>query len=235
MTKNTTKKERFFDQNLKRLAKKANRRMRELESKGYMSPAYKGVQARLEMMGKKPTITIKSKSEDIPDKHYGRRFSESGKFTNQNDLRQQLAEINRFLNARTSTRTGYEEYRAEIYESADEIYNLSKHGIDQDAYEQIFDELPDDKKDRMYYAEYYLSVTEAYQVKFKEQIEHIQNATNRSEAQKQAEIEVLNENKVDIAEIVQIMENSADYKTALNRLGLRIKDVSKIQKLWKNK
>lgn len=219
MSKNTTKKERFFDKNLKRLAKKANRRMRELESKGYKSPAYKAVQAQLEMMGVR-----KSSAK-------GRRFSESGKAIDRNDLWRQLAVIERFLNAKTSTRTGYEEYREEIYKSADEVYKLSKLGISQSDYEEIFETLPDEIADRMYYAEYYIQVTEAYQVKFKEQLEHIKNATNKSEAQKEAELEILNENKLDIKDIIDIMESSEDYKKALSKIGITIKDVNKIKKL----
>ena len=223
MVKKANKKERFFDKNLKRLAKKANRRLRELEAKKYKSPAYKAVQAQLEMMG------VRKRSAK------GRRFSESGKAIDQNDLRQQLSVINRFLSAKTSTRTGYEEYREEIYKSANEIYKLSDFGISQEKYEEIFDALPDEIADRMYYAEYYIQVTEAYQVKIKEQIEKISNDTNRSEAQKKAEIEVLNENKLDIKEIIDIMESSEDYKKALSKIGLNIKDVNKIKKLQQEK
>ena len=210
MSKNTTKKERFFDKNLKRQAKKANRRMRELESKGYNSPAYKAVQAQLEMMGVRKT-TAK-----------GRRFSESGKATDQNDLRQQLSVIEKFLNSKTSTRTGYEEYRQNIYESASKSYDFDKYGISQSDYEELLESLPDETSDRQYYISYYIEVMEAYTVKLER---------DKANANTFKEVERIEENKLSIDDIVQIMDSAKDYKTALSNIGLTIKDINKIKKL----
>ena len=210
MSKNTTKKERFFDKNLKRLAKKANRRMRELEAKGYNSPAYKAVQAQLEMMGVRKT-TAK-----------GRRFSESGKATDQNDLRQQLSVIEKFLNGKTSTRTGYEEYREKIYESASKSYDFEKYGISQSDYEELLESLPDETSDRQYYISYYIEVMEAYTVKLER---------DKANADTFKEVERIEENKLSIDEIVKIMDSAKDYKTALSNIGLTIKDINKIKKL----
>lgn len=210
MSKNTTKKERFFDKNLKRLAKKANRRMRELEAKGYKSPAYKAVQAQLEMMGIR-----KSRAK-------GRRFSESGKATDQNDLRQQLSVIEKFLNSKTSTRTGYEEYRQNIFESASKTYDFDKYGISQSDYEELLESLPDETSDRQYYISYYIEVMEAYTVKMER---------DKANAGTFKEVERIEENKLSIDDIVKIMDSSKDYKTALSNIGLTIKDINKIKKL----
>ena len=210
MSKNTTKKERFFDKNLKRLAKKANRRMRELEAKGYKSPAYKAVQAQLEMMGVR-----KSSAK-------GRRFSESGKATDQNDLRQQLSVIEKFLNSKTSTRTGYEEYRQNIFESASKTYDFDKYGISQSDYEELLESLPDETSDRQYYISYYIEVMEAYTVKMER---------DKANAGTFKEVERIEENKLSIDDIVKIMDSSKDYKTALSNIGLTIKDINKIKKL----
>lgn len=210
MSRNTTKKERFFDKNLKRQAKKANRRMRELEAKGYNSPAYKAVQTQLEMMGIRKT-TAK-----------GRRFSESGKATDQNDLRQQLSVIEKFLNSKTSTRTGYEEYRQNIFESASKSYDFEKYGISQSDYEELLETLPDETSDRQYYISYYIEVMEAYTVKIER---------DKANARTFKEVERIEENKLTIDDIVKIMDSAKDYKTALTNIGLTIVDINKIKKL----
>ena len=205
------KNQRIFSKELKALAKKANRRMRDLEAKGYKSPAYQSVQATLEMMGKKKTKGGLT----------GRRFSESGKYTDKNDLRMQLSIINKFLNQQTSTPTGYEEYRNKVYESANKSYDLEAHGITQDDYERLLNALPDDENDRMYYITYYLEVYEAYTQK----IERDKANANFKE------MEIIEENKYSVEDIINIMDSSKDYKTALKSLGLSIKDINKVKKI----
>ena len=205
------KSQRIFSKELKALAKKANRRMRDLEAKGYKSPAYQSVQATLEMMGKKKTKGGAT----------GRRFSESGKYTDKNDLRMQLSIINKFLNQQTSTPTGYEKYRDKVYESANKSYDLKAHGITQDDYESLLNALPDDENDRMYYITYYLEVYEAYTQK----IERDKANANFKE------MEIIEENKYKVEDIIKIMDSSKDYKTALKSLGLTIKDIKKVKKI----
>ena len=58
-----------FSAEIKKLAKRANQRMVELEQHAINSPAYKAVQATLEMMGRRAKTA------------FGRRFSETGKGT----------------------------------------------------------------------------------------------------------------------------------------------------------
>lgn len=143
-----------YDAEIRRLAKRANQRMVEMESRGIKSPAYKAVQASLEMMGRRS------------DRAGGRRFSEAGKGT-ENELRQMRAELEKFLNQQTSTVSGYKKYRKEVYRGADKEYHLSDAGISQEQFEELWEELPDREQDRMYYAAYYIQIMETYEMKVK--------------------------------------------------------------------
>ena len=215
MAKNTEKTQKIFSHELKRLAKKANRRMRELEAAGYESgsPAYQSVQAHLEMMGRQTKTAA------------GRRFSESGKYVDRNDLRQQLAVINKFLEAPTSTRTGYESYRQAVYESADKTFKLKENGITQKDYEDLLNALPDKESDRAYYISYYI---EAYELKIKEDIEDIKTDPDLGRAQKDLLIEKKMENQYSVTELIDIMENSKNLKEAYKKLGLTQEDFDKL-------
>jgi len=208
--KSNKKQERFFNKELKRNAKKANRRMRELEAADYNSPAYKAVQAQLEMMGVRQTSAK------------GRRFSESGKAIDQNDLRLQLSVIDKFLNSKTSTRTGFEEYRKQVFESADKTYKFKEHGITQTDYEDLLNSLPDEEDERVYYMTVYVQTMEAYTRKIE---------TDKSNAKTFKEIDNIEENKYSIDELVEIMQKSKDYKSALSKLGLTYKDIKKVRPL----
>lgn len=143
-----------YDAEIRRLAKRANQRMIEMESRGIKSPAYKAVQGALEMMGRRS------------DKAGARRFSETGKGT-ENELRQMKSELEKFLNQQTSTVSGYKKYRKEVYKGADKEYHLSEAGITQEQFEELWEELPDREQDRMYYAAYYIQIMETYEMKVK--------------------------------------------------------------------
>ena len=184
-----------YNAKIKRLAKRANQRMVEMEKHGYKSPAYKAVQASLEMMGRRS------------NKATGRRFSETGKGT-ENELRQQLAELQRFLGSKTSTVTGYKQYRKDVYEGADKEYNLKGAGISQDDFEYLWEELPDKEQDRKYYAAFYIEVLEAYEMKVKSG-------------------EIKEENRLNITDMLRILEGSKDLKSALKEIGLKISDITK--------
>lgn len=218
MAKNKEKTQKIFSAELKRLAKKANRRMRELEAAGYESgsPAYQSVQAHLEMMGRQTKTAA------------GRRFSESGKYVDRNDLRQQLAVINKFLAAKTSTRTGYEEYRKKIYETADKTYKLKENNISQSDFEDFLDALPDKESDRAYYISYYIEAYEAYELKIKEDIKDIKTDPELGQAQKELLIEKKMENQYSVTELIDIMENSKNLKDAYKKLGLTQEDFDRL-------
>ena len=224
MAINKEKTQKIFSAELKRLAKKANRRMRELEEAGYKkgSPAYQSVQAHLEMMGRQTKTAA------------GRRFSESGKYADRNDLRQQLGVINKFLNAKTSTRKGYEAYRKAVYETADETYKLKENNISQSDYEDILNALPDKESDRAYYISYYIEAYEAYTLQIENipgDIEDVKNDPDLGEAQKELLIGKLKErleNQYTVDELIDIMENCKNLKDAYKQLGLTQADFDRL-------
>ena len=173
---------RIFNSKIRKLAKRANERIRQLERREPNSPALKTVQARLQMMGKRSNGTI------------GRRFSETGKGT-RNELKQLEKELNNFLEMETSTVKGYREYRKNIFETANKKYNLKANGINFNDYMKIWETLPDSEKDRMYGSETIITMVVAAIKKngkvknendftIDEIIERIQNSKSVSEAYK---------------------------------------------------
>lgn len=172
----------IFNSKIKKLAKRANERIRQLERKAPGSSALKTVQARLQMMGKRSNGTI------------GRRFSETGKGT-RNELKQLEKELNNFLEMETSTVKGYRKYRKNIFETANKRYNLKDNGINFDDYMEIWESLPESEKDRMYGSETIINmviaatkkngkVKEENDLSIEEIIERIQNSKSVSDAYK---------------------------------------------------
>ena len=144
----------FFDPEIRRKAKQANQRMVRLEKVGRTgSPAYKAMQAQLELMGRRA------------GKAAGRRFPETGKVVNRNDAAHMKAILDKFLGAETSTVSGEKKYRERIYETANKEMGLEAAGITQEDYEELWSALPDNENDRMYYATFYIEVMQAYQLK----------------------------------------------------------------------
>lgn len=182
-----------YDAEIRRLAKRANQRFVEMESRGIKSPAYKAAQSALEMMGRRS------------DKAGGRRFSETGKGT-ENELRQMKSELEKFLNQQTSTVSGYKKYRKEVYKGADKEYHLIEAGISQEQFEELWEELPDREQDRMYYAAYYIQIMETYEMKVKSG-------------------EIKKENTLTITDMVRILEGSKSLKEALSQLGISAQDI----------
>jgi GTP1/Obg family GTP-binding protein len=193
-----------FSRELKLKAKRANQRMKRLEKRGIKSPAYTAIQARLEIAGRRKGTAS------------GRRFSETGKYLNKNDLKYQESLIDKFLAARTSTVKGYKEWQAKIYESANKEMNLASAGISQDQYFELWEALPDDERDRVYYAEYYINVMQAYEMK-------------------KQKGEIKNENAYSVQELVDIMDSAKSYKDALSKIGLTISDINDVKKGYKKK
>ena len=140
----------YQSNDLRKMAKRANERMRQLEKRDFNSPALKGVQAKLEMLG------IRT------DTARGRRFSETGKFQNKNEAAQVESVLRDFLEGRTSTIKGYKEYRRDILESAKEKYNYEEYGLSDEDYLSIWENLPDDEMDRFFGSEQIIAVVESY-------------------------------------------------------------------------
>lgn len=136
----TKKGQRTIDPELRLMQKKANERMRQLEIQGIKSPAYQAVQAKLEILGKR-------RKGDR-----GRRFSETGKGTyNEKELQKRL--LREFLEAETSTLKGAKGYYDKVWESAQKNNNLDAAGITRDQWFSFFENMPDNKKDRMFYSQ----------------------------------------------------------------------------------
>ena len=136
----TKKGQRTIDPELRLMQKKANERMRQLEIQGIKSPAYQAVQAKLEILGKR-------RKGDR-----GRRFSETGKGTyNEKELQKRI--LREFLEAETSTLKGAKSYYDTVWESAQKNNNLDAAGITRDQWFSFFENMPDNKKDRMFYSQ----------------------------------------------------------------------------------
>lgn len=185
---------KIFSAKIKKLAKRANQRILRLERKEPNSPALKAVQAILQMNGKR--------SNNIT----GRRFSETGKGT-RNELKQLEKELNNFLNMDTSTIRGYRKYEKNIFETANEKYNLVSNGINFDDYMKIWEELPDYEKDRMYGSESIIKMVIA--------------ATKKDG-------KVKDENELSIEEIIERIQSSKSLSDAYRALGITYEEVDKL-------
>lgn len=131
---------RTYDNELRLLQKRANERMRQLEKQERKSPAYRAIQARLEMMGKE---TKGSR---------GRRFSETGRGS-YNEREHEKKILQDFLNMRTSTIRGARSYYDDVWETANADNKLTASGISREQWFDFFESLPDNKKDRMFYSQ----------------------------------------------------------------------------------
>ena len=129
-----------YDKELRLMQKAANERMRQLEKQNRKSPAYRAIQARLEMMGK----TTKGSR--------GRRFSETGKGTF-NEREHQKKILQEFLGQKTSTLTGAKDYYDKVWETANKDGKVTAAGITREQWFDFFEALPDSKKDRMFYSQ----------------------------------------------------------------------------------
>ena len=186
--------ERVFDRELQLMAKRANQRLVEMERRGMQekSPAYEAGTAYLQSIGR-------------------RRFSETGKGTVREVERQKRA-LEKFLGYKTSTVTGYKEYRRNVIEGLKKAYpELEKEGFDFEALLDLYKELPKKKKNRLYESETYIVILEAYTRKNGE--------TKR-------------EKKLSLEELAQEIQSSSSFKNALERVGLSFKDIN--QKILKD-
>lgn len=174
--------EKRFYKDLKKLAKRANQRMVELERRGMETNAYEFVQGYLEMAG------VKRKSAT------GRRFSETGKAT-YNEYEVMKKFLDRFLNSKTSTVSGTKKFYNDVWEGAKRNLEIDKYGITKDEYLAIWENLPAKKKDRLYGSGTIIKMTstalrkndtleDENKMSVKEIVEEIQNSKNVKSAYK---------------------------------------------------
>lgn len=139
---------------LRKLAKAANERMRQMERQGIKSPAYEAAQARLEAAGVRKTAAG------------GRRFSETGMGTyNQRERMEKI--IKQFLNARTGTIRGTKSLQDQIWNTANADGRLSEAGVTKEQYFEIWKNLPSRKTDRIYGSKEVVRIVKAVSIKAK--------------------------------------------------------------------
>lgn len=181
-----------FYKDLRTLAKRANQRMVELEKRGMKTGAYEAVQGFLEMAGTK----VRGSG--------GRRFSETGKATyNEYELMKKF--VNRFLEAKTSTVTGTKKFYNDVWEGAKRNLDIEKYGITKEQYMEIWDNLPNKKKERLYGSGTIIKMVSTA----------IRKKGGTPEEQ----------NRVDIKEIIDEIQSSKNTKDAYKRLGINYKDM----------
>lgn len=181
----------YYSNELRKLSKAMNQRMVELEKRGFKSPAYQSVQARLEALGR----TAKTAP--------GRRFSESGYFANKNEAAQVEAILKRFKHQETSTLKGYRKYRKDVLKGLQERYNYKGTGLSDDDMMEFWESMPDDERERMYGSD------ETFMIVMKFMLDR-----------KQGKIKVQSLNDYTMQEIVDTIQKQRSLTDALQALGI---------------
>lgn len=181
----------YYSNELRKLSKAMNQRMVELEKRGFKSPAYQSVQARLEALGR----TAKTAQ--------GRRFSESGYFANKNEAAQVEAILKRFKHQETSTLKGYRKYRKDVLKGLQERYNYKGTGLSDDDMMEFWESMPDDERERMYGSD------ETFMIVMKFMLDR-----------KQGKIKVQSLNDYTMQEIVDTIQKQRSLTDALQALGI---------------
>ena len=175
---------RLYSNELRKLAKAMNQRMVELEKRGFKSPAYQSVQARLQALGRDA------------GKAAGRRFSETGYFKDQNEMRMVEAVLKKFEAQKTSKLKGYREYRRKVLTGLAEHYHYREFGLTDEEMLEYWEAMPDDERDRMFGSDETFIIVTAY--------------LQREDLEP--------ENTLSITEIVNTINNSKSLVDALKNL-----------------
>jgi hypothetical protein len=213
----TMKNGRLYSNELRKLAKAMNQRMVELEKRGFKSPAYQSVQARLEALGR----TAKTAP--------GRRFSESGYFANKNEAAQVEAILKRFKTQQTSTLKGYRRYRADVLEGLQKRYEYKQYGMTDEEMMEFWEAMPDDERDRMYGSDETFMIVSKFLIDKKQrkaEADKMTKAEKRKklkgmspeEKEEQAYIQRLD--TYTMQEIVDIIQRQKSLTDALDALGI---------------
>lgn len=213
----TMKNGRLYSNELRKLAKAMNQRMVELEKRGFKSPAYQSVQARLEALGR----TAKTAA--------GRRFSESGYFANKNEAAQVEAILRRFKEQKTSTLKGYKKYRHDVLKGLQERYNYKQSGMTDDEMMDFWEAMPDDERDRLYGSDETFLIVEKFLIdkrKRKDEKEGLskrqkkERYKNMTDEEKEKRYQMWALDQYSIAEIVDVINRQKSLTNALDALGI---------------
>lgn len=203
-------------------AKRANERMRQLEKAGLESPAYQAIQARLEILGKSRKGTR------------GRRFSESGRATYaEKEILNKI--LNEFLYEQTtSTVKGARDYYDEVWKSANENNKLAESGISRDDWFKFWENMPSDKKDRLYGSSQIVNIVQAYTIR-RDEIRGMskkeRNALVKSGEMSRKDLNRFLDNKFTVEDIADEIRASKNLKNAYKRVGIKFTDVKKARTL----
>lgn len=181
-----------YSNELRKLAKAMNQRMLELEKRGMQSPAYQSIQARLTAIGR-------------PENEKGvRRFSETGKFKNKNEMSQYKAILERFKEQETSKVSGYKKYRKRVLEGLQKRYDYKSMGLSDDDVMDFWKAMPDDERDRIYGSDETFIIVAAYTRDVK---------SGR----------ITNDNALSIKEVVERINSSKSLTQALQNIGIDVR------------
>ena len=124
------------------MAKRVNERMRQLEKMDIKSPAYRSLQATLEMLGKRGTD------------NYGRRFSE-GKMYTYTEAMTLRSILTKALGKETLSIKGAKTYYDKVWQGALNNPNLKikENGITREQWFDFWENMPTKEKDRTYGSE----------------------------------------------------------------------------------
>ncbi len=138
----------IYDAEFRKLAKRANQRMVELERRGLAPGAYKQVQGELAFYDRN---TAEGR---------GARFSETGKGTRAM-IDAQKSTLKRFLESRQSTLTGLKQIRKETIEASKESLGDWSEDLSDDEYFEMWDALPEDVRDRSFGSQTVVTMVQA--------------------------------------------------------------------------
>lgn len=124
---------------IQKMAKVLNERMRQFEKRGMKPPSYRSLQATLEAMGKHA------------EGDTGRRFS-TGKYYTWADAEMLRSIMRKALNMETSTVTGAKAYYDEVWASAlaNKQLKIKELGITREQWFDFWEEFPNKEKNRTY-------------------------------------------------------------------------------------
>ena len=199
----TVKNGRLYSNELRKLAKAMNQRMVELEKRGYNSPAYQSVQARLEALGR----TAKTAA--------GRRFSESGYFANKNEAAQVEAILRRFKEQETSTLKGYKKYRRDVLKGLQKRYNYKEKGMTDDDMMQFWEAMPDNERDRMYGSDETFMIVSKFLIDKRKRQQGKADPMTAEEKEKMQQLDTYT-----MQEIIDIINSQKSLTNALDALGI---------------
>ena len=146
-----------------------------------------------------------------PTATHGARFNESGVMT-YNEMEYTKRILEKFLGAKTRTQTGAKAWLENVWQGGNKAYNLAEHGITKEDWLEFWKNMPAKQKDRSLGSEVIVNLVRAFSMK------------NGS---------LTDDNKMQVEEIAQKIQESKDLSSAYKSLGLTYSDYRKSAKLGK--